>query len=374
VGKYDATTGVAISPSFITGLNFPVGVAVLGNSLFVTNLLSNTVDEYDATTGAAIKVPFITGSLGFPDFLAVLGNTLFVASPGLNRVGTYDATTGAAINVSFITGLFNNNGVTGLAVLGNTLFVANAYANTVGTYDATTGAAINASFITGLSHPDGLAVLGNTLFVVNNSGNTVGEYDATTGAAINASFITGLNVPVGLAVLGNTLFVTNSGSGTVGEYDATTGAAINASFITGLIGGQEIATNPLVPFASSFAKLEITAGPPSSFQLNESFTLGMNSNGINPVTENVTLRLGTFSVTIPAGSFQQNPNGRFAFQGTINGVSLQVQIVPLGNNMFTFKAEGEGTGVDLTGFTNPVTVVVTIGIDSGTTTVTAEFH
>lgn len=93
-------------------------------------------------------------------------------------------------------------------------------------------------------------------------------------------------------------------------------------------------------------------------------------NGINPVTENVTLQIGLFSVTIPPGSFQKNPNGRFAFQGVINGVSLQVQIVPLGNNIFTFKADG--TGVDLTGLSNPVTVVLTTGIDSGTTT--AEFQ
>ena len=86
----------------------------------------------------------------------------------------------------------------------------------------------------------------------------------------------------------------------------------------------------------------------------------------------MTLQIGTFSVTIPPGSFQKNPNGRFAFQGVTNGVSLQVQIVPLGNNIFTFKAEG--TGADLTGLTNPVTVVLTIGIDSGTTTATAEFQ
>ena len=51
---------------------------------------------------------------------------------------------------------------------------------------------------------------------------------------------------------------------------------------------------------------------------------------------------------------------------------LQVQIVPLGNNMFTFMAQG--TGVDLTGLTNPVTVVLTIGFDSGATTVTAQFQ
>jgi hypothetical protein len=133
-------------------------------------------------------------------------------------------------------------------------------------------------------------------------------------------------------------------------------------------GGGPIAITALVPFATSFAKLEITTG---GFDLNESFTLGTNSNGINPVTENVPLQIGTLSVAIPAGSFQQNPNGRFAFEGVINGVSLEVQIAPLGNNMFTFKAEG--TGVDVTGLTNPVPVVLTIGIDSGTTTATAQF-
>jgi len=53
-------------------------------------------------------------------------------------------------------------------------------------------------------------------------------------------------------------------------------------------------------------------------------------------------------------------------------MKLEVQIVPLGNNIFTFKAEG--TGVDLTGLTNPVTAVLTIGIDSGSTAATAQFE
>ena len=118
-----------------------------------------------------------------------------------------------------------------------------------------------------------------------------------------------------------------------------------------------------MPFASSFAKLEIAK---HRFDLKESFTLGANSNGINPLTEDVTLQIGTFSVTIPAGSFKQIPHGRFAFEGVINGVNLEVQIVPLGNKIFTFKAEG--TGADFTGLTNPVTVVLTIGTNTGSTT------
>jgi hypothetical protein len=52
-------------------------------------------------------------------------------------------------------------------------------------------------------------------------------------------------------------------------------------------------------------------------------------------------------------------------------VKLKAQIVPLGNHIFTFDAEGKG--VDLTALTNPVTVVLTIGIDSGSTPAIAEF-
>ncbi len=78
------------------------------------------------------------------------------------------------------------------------------------------------------------------------------------------------------------------------------------------IGPSSVAITPLVPFASSFAKLEIAK---QGFDLNESFTLGANSSGINPVTENVTLQIGTFSVTIPSGSFRQNHSGRFYVSG-----------------------------------------------------------
>jgi hypothetical protein len=63
VGAYDATTGAPINASLITGLNRPVGLALLGNNLFVVNQETNngTVGEYNATTGAAINAKFITG-------------------------------------------------------------------------------------------------------------------------------------------------------------------------------------------------------------------------------------------------------------------------------------------------------------------------
>ena len=171
---------------------------------------------------------------------------------------------------------------------------------------------------------------------------------------------------------GKFVYVVNDGGGlggSVSGYSIGSNGALTpvpgSPFAAGGGGVENImpvSITPVVPFATSFAKLEISAG---GFDLNESFTLGANSNGINSITENVTLQIGTFSVTIPAGSFRQNPNGRFAFQGVINGANLQVQIVPLGNNIFTFKAEGRSVGLT----SNPVTVVLTIGIDSGSTVV-----
>ena len=159
-------------------------------------------------------------------------------------------------------------------------------------------------------------------------------------------------------------------NGTVSAYSIGTGGSLTQLSLSPFPAGIDslsVAITPLVPFASSFAKLEIAK---HSFDLKESFTLGATSNGINPLTENVTLQIGTFSVTISPGSFKEIAFRIFVFQGVINNVNLSVQIVALGNNIFALAAESKG--VNLTGLTNPVTVVLTIGNDSGRTAVTAQ--
>jgi hypothetical protein len=220
---------------------------------------------------------------------------------------------------------------------------------------------------------------GNFAYVANLC-NNVSAYSIGANGALTevpgSPFAAGFE-PFSVAVdpTGKFAYVANGGSNNVSAYSIGANGALTevrrSPFAAGAFPFSVVIT-PLVPVATSFANLEITAGPPPGFDLNGNFALGENTNGINPLTEDVTLQIGTFSVTIPAGSFQQIPQGRFAFEGVNNGVSLEVQIVPLGNNTFTFKAEG--TGLDLSGLSNPITVVMTIGINSGTTTVTAEFN
>jgi hypothetical protein len=142
-----------VNANLIARLRTPSGLAIQGKTLFVANE-SGSVGKYDAVTGAAINPNFITGMRFFPQGLAIQGNILFVANFDFGTVGKYDATTGKAINPNFITGA----GLpTALALSADTLFVANQ-SGTVGKYDATTGEAINPNFITGLQFPTELAV------------------------------------------------------------------------------------------------------------------------------------------------------------------------------------------------------------------------
>jgi hypothetical protein len=120
------------------------------------------------------------------------------------------------------------------------------------------------------------------------------------------------------------------------------------------------------PFSAFSGKFQTTA---TSFELTSAFTLGAGSNGINPVSEVVSLQIGTFTETIPSGSFKKAKAGYFVFSGTINGVAQQIIIKP-GTTNGSYSFAIDGMGVNLSALPNPVTVVLNVGDDLGVTQVT----
>jgi DNA-binding beta-propeller fold protein YncE len=107
---------------------------------------------------------------------------------------------------------------------------------------------------------------------------------------------------------GKFVYVANRSSGNVSGLTIDSNVALKAiagSPFTAGSGPISVAITPLVAFASSFVKqLEISA---EGFQLKESFTLARNSNGINPVTEDVTLTIGLDSGTTTATAEIEKP-------------------------------------------------------------------
>jgi len=99
-----------------------------------------------------------------------------------------------------------------------------------------------------------------------------------------------------------------------------------------------------VPFLAFSAQLQIHFGRrpnTDAFTLQSSFTLSSTAPAIGPVTQPVTLQVGTFTTTIPPGSFKKNRNGSFTFVGVIGGVSLQAVIAPTGTLRYAFLAAAQ---------------------------------
>jgi hypothetical protein len=128
-----------------------------------------------------------------------------------------------------------------------------------------------------------------------------------------------------------------------------------------------------VPFLAFNALLAIQFGGTTNqdaFGLGSNITLSNTAPAINPVTQPITLQVGSFANTISIGSFVAQKDGSFAFKGVIDGVSLGALIKPRGTLRYAFQAKA--TGANLTGTVNTVYATLTIGGESGATSVTAD--
>lgn len=127
---------------------------------------------------------------------------------------------------------------------------------------------------------------------------------------------------------------------------------------------------PTVPFSSLSSSVEVkfnSAANDDQFDLSAAFILGPTSNGINPLSENVTIRIGNISRTIPPGSFTATKQGTFRFDGVIDGTPLKATITPKKRG---YELEVKGRGNNFDGSTLPLLLELRIGDDIGSTTLT----
>jgi hypothetical protein len=120
IGAY-TTSGGTVNAALISGLNIPLGIAVVGSDLYVTNfgdgtVATGTIGEY-TTSGATVNAALISG-LRDPAGIAVDGSHLFVANQlgPVNQLGTIGeyTTSGATVDAPLIS--FSFEEPTGLAM------------------------------------------------------------------------------------------------------------------------------------------------------------------------------------------------------------------------------------------------------------------
>jgi hypothetical protein len=191
------------------------------------------------------------------------------------------------------------------------------------------------------------------------------EFVFTTNTAIGGrgdiSFPTGLQFNVFLGAI-DELAIYNR---------VLTAAEVRAIFNAGSAGKCAV-QGP--SFGAFSAQVTLRLGPvpaEDTVALRTTFTLNKDTDGIDALAEDVSIQVGSFSITIPAGSFRGEPNGGLEFEGVIGGVRTRAALFPVhsrGQGSKTFGFDAIAKGANLAGTVFPLGVGLAIGDDHGRTT------
>ncbi len=141
---------------------------------------------------------------------------------------------------------------------------------------------------------------------------------------------------------------------------------------------QQLAASFITSFSVFDPKVDVFECPIKNstlyaFRLVAPFSLGSANGDFNPTVQDVSFNLGTFAITVPAGSFRGS-RGYYEYVGTVNGVGLIASISPTSTG---HQLRIDGLGVSRTALpnvANPMAVGVQIGNAGGSTTITASNH
>lgn len=122
-----------------------------------------------------------------------------------------------------------------------------------------------------------------------------------------------------------------------------------------------------VPFASLNAHaMTIGSKHCSTLTIAGQFTLGTGGTAFNPVSDSFSLQIGTYSVAIPAGSFNTTATGNFTYSSTVAGQNVSVKLKPSSTG-YSFSVDAQG--VDVATIVNPATLQLVVGNNTGSATV-----
>jgi hypothetical protein len=132
--------------------------------------------------------------------------------------------------------------------------------------------------------------------------------------------------------------------------------------------GAKFTVTPLTPFSEFSANVIVVPDMPPSFRVSASIGVSPSSS-FDPVAQPLTFQLGNYAVTIPPGSFIRKDQGNYDYDGSIEGITLDAQVLPEAGNKFSFKLKVQG--INLSEAINPVRILLILGNNAGAKSVNA---
>jgi YVTN family beta-propeller protein len=414
VSVIDTSTNIVSATVPLPAGSEPIAVAISpdGTRAYVASCGTSSVSVISTSTNGVVAT-VSTAPLGACPYgvaVAPAGTRLYVPDIDSSTVSVIDTSNNTlAATIQLPSGSFPVG--VGITPDGGHVYVADSGSGTVSVIDTSTNGVTKNITDPSLAGPYGVAVTpdGRHVYVSDAANNVVSEIDTSTNTVV--AQVANLSVPIGLAIKpdGTRLYVTNdSFAGTVSVIDTSSNslvAPVTVESYPQSVAIQSVQAATAFPFSAFSVKLEVfgqyhkksgdgdahgqrhdssddhekrvalRSGADlqgSGFELKGGFSLAASSPGIDPVNQPVALQVGSFSTTIPTGSFRRNPRGQFMFEGTLNGVNLDAQIAVLGlsEHGFNYALRVEAKRASLSGIPGTVSVQLQIGPNTGKTTAT----
>ncbi|MGH6847705.1 MAG: YncE family protein, partial [Methylocella sp.] len=350
-------------------VNEPGAIAITpdGKHVYVSNFNNpGTVSVIATATNTVVAtVPTVPVGGGIFRAIAITPDGKHVYVSNDNNPGTVSVIAAASNTVVATVAVgFNPEGVA-ITPDGKHAYVTNDLSNTVSVIDTATNTVVTTVPVAGGTFgvavtQDGkhVYVTGSSISVIDTATN---EVVATVPVASGAIAISPDGKHAYVAGINDTALVIATATNTVVATIALPGE--NSGPSSSSVSAVGIIPPPLgVPFLAFNAKLAIQFGSiptKDAFGFGSNFILSSIAPAIDPLTDPVTLQIGAFATTIPAGSFIKQADGSFTFQGVIDGVGLGALIKPTGTMRYLFEAKGRGA--NLTGTENTVYATLIIG-------------
>lgn len=382
-GTNQVIANVALPPSTIVvaGLTLPnrpqnVAITPDGTRVYMTDDGARDVAVIDTATNTVVATigyptdcdacipPAPEGVAISPD-----GKQAYITYPGAPSLAVVDTATNS--NFTFVPGVASPLAVA-FTPDGTRAYVTSSlnHSDVVQVIDTST-LSVSAEFTTPAPNfwvaisPDGTRAYVTTQQVLE--GQDLGGQDMFTVADTTTNSVVA-TVPAGLGF--GQVALTSDGilAYVAGYYDGTVSAIGTpsntvAGTVTGFNAPLGVAVLPTVSFSNFTPKVQSFSGTSSGIDFKATFVQGpINPGPLNPVAQRVAVRVGSYFVSIPPGSFKLGSKGTFTYQGTIDGVPLQSRLSPTGANSYSFQLEATGVSPTNTGILG-----LMIGNNSGAT-------
>ncbi|WP_367392030.1 T9SS type A sorting domain-containing protein [Lewinella sp. LCG006] len=231
-------TAKAQVTDILTGLNYPYGVALDGNELYISELSSSRIIKIDITAAVPPAIQEVLTGLSGPAGLFIEENTLYFSEFSASRVSSIDVTDAPpvpdVIPVTF-------SGAASLFIDGDILYVSLNNASSVVSINLTDDTPLSQTIANAIDTPNSIVKFGNALYVASFLTNSIIKIDITQTPAVVTTAVSGVSSPVGLTLDGSFLYI--AGADKISRIDLNDPSPMLEEVVAGLSGAQSVAFN-----------------------------------------------------------------------------------------------------------------------------------